>query len=66
MDDHIIKNIHSNMIDDPGATHSKPVENHFGNLDHYLAKTGPQGFYKVIFIHIYPMRKCFIISDDFQ
>ena len=65
-DEHITKNILSNMMDDPDATHSKPVENYFGNLDRYLAKTGSQGFDKVIFIHVYPMRKCFVNSDYFQ
>ena len=65
-DEHIAKNIPSNMMDDPDATHSMSVENYFGNLDHYLAKTGLQGFDKVIFIHIYPMRKHFVTSDYFQ
>ena len=65
-DEHITKNFPSNMMDDPDATHSKPVENYFGNLDCYLAKTGPQGFDKVIFIHVYPMRKRFVTSDYFQ
>ena len=65
-DEHITKNIPSNMMDDPDATHSKPVENYFGNLDRYLAKTGSQGLDKVIFIHVYPMRKCFVNSDYFQ
>ena len=32
------------MLDDPDATHTKPIENLFGNLDRELKKTGPQGF----------------------
>ena len=46
-DEHITKNISPDMMDDPDATHSKPVENYFGNLDRYVSKTGPQGFDKV-------------------
>ena len=34
------------MLDDPDATHTKPIENLFGNLDQELKKTGPQGFRK--------------------
>ena len=46
-DDLVTKNIPENMMDDPDATHSKPVENFFGNLDRYISKTGPEGFDKV-------------------
>ena len=31
-------------MDDPDATHSKPVENSFGNLDRLICKSGPQRF----------------------
>ena len=65
-DEHITKNIPSKMMDDPDETHSKPVENYFGNLDRYLTKTGWQGFDKVIFINVYPMRKHFVTSVYFQ
>ena len=34
------------MLDDPDATHTKPIENLFGNLDQELKKTGPHGFRK--------------------
>ena len=30
------------MLDDPDVTHSKPIENYFGNLDLELKKSGPQ------------------------
>ena len=33
------------IMDDPDATHSKPIENYFGNFDRELQKTG--GFQKV-------------------
>ena len=33
------------IMDDPDATHSKPIENYFGNFDRELQKTG--GFRKV-------------------
>ena len=34
------------MLDDPDATHSKPIENYFGNLDREFKKSGPQGYDK--------------------
>ena len=40
-DEHITKDIPSNMMDYPDAIHTKPVKNYFGNLDHYLLKAGP-------------------------
>jgi len=46
-EEHITKNVPPEMMDDPDATHSKSVENYFGNLDRYISKTGPQGFDKV-------------------
>ena len=46
-DDYVTKDTSTDMLDDPDATHAKPVENYFGNLDRYIAKTGPQGFDKV-------------------
>ena len=45
--DFITKNMTEEMLDDPDATNTKPIENLFGNLDHELRKTGPQGFMKV-------------------
>ena len=35
------------MLDEGDATHTKPIENYFGNIDRELAKAGPQGFGKV-------------------
>ena len=35
------------MLDDSDATHTKPIENLFGNMDRELKKTGAQGFNKV-------------------
>jgi hypothetical protein len=46
-EDHVTKNLPAEMMDDPDATHAKPVENFFGNLDRYVSKTGPQGFDKM-------------------
>ena len=34
------------MLDDPDATHSKPIENYFGNLDRELKKSGPEEYDK--------------------
>ena len=34
------------MLDDPNATHTKPIENLLGNLDGDFKKTGLQGFGK--------------------
>ena len=34
------------MLDNPDATHSKPIENYLGNLDQELKKFGPQGYDK--------------------
>ena len=40
----IRKNMTESMLDDPDASHSKPIENYFGNLDRGVKKSGPQGF----------------------
>ena len=42
----IAKNMTEEMLDHPDATHTKPIENLFGNHDRVLKKTGPQGFGK--------------------
>ena len=42
----IRKNITGSMLGDPDATHSKPIENYFGNLDWELKKSDPQGYDK--------------------
>ena len=39
--DFIAKNKTEEMQDDPDVTHTKPIENLFGNLDQELKKTGP-------------------------
>ena len=44
--DFIAKNKTEEMLDDPDLTHTKPIENLFGNLYQELKKTGPQGFGK--------------------
>ena len=46
-EDRILMNLPDELLDDPDAVHSKPVENFLGNLDRHVAKTGPQGFDKV-------------------
>jgi len=40
------QNMTESMLDDSDATHSKPIENYFGNLDCELKQYGPQGFDK--------------------
>ena len=42
----IRKNMTEFMLDNPDATHSKPIENYFGNLDRELKKSGPEGYGK--------------------
>ena len=37
----IRKNMTESMLDDPDATHLKPIKNYFGNLDWELKKCGP-------------------------
>ena len=44
--DHILKNMNEKMLDDPDASHTKSIENYFGNLDRELKKSGAQGFNK--------------------
>ena len=34
------------MLDDPDATHSKPIENYFGNLDRESKKSSTQSYDK--------------------
>ena len=34
------------MLDDPDATHLKPIESYFGDLDRELKKSSPQGYDK--------------------
>ena len=40
------KNMTDSMLDDSDATHTKPIENYFGNFDRELKQSGPQGFDK--------------------
>ena len=42
----VTMNMTEEMLDDAYATHTKPVENYYGNLDRELQKSGPQGFNK--------------------
>ena len=37
----IRKNMTESMLDDPDATHLKPIKNYIGNLDWELKKSGP-------------------------
>ena len=41
------KNLTEEMLDDGDATHTKPIENYYGNFDRELKKAGAQGFDKV-------------------
>ena len=41
------KNLIEEMLDDGDATHTKPIEIYYGNLDRELKKAGAQGFDKV-------------------
>ena len=40
------KNMSEAMLNDSEATHTKKIENYFGNLDRELKKSGPKGFDK--------------------
>ena len=42
----IFLNMIESMLDDPDATHSKPIENYFGNLDRESKKSGTQSYDK--------------------
>ena len=43
----VTKNMSESMLDDPDASHTKSIENYFGNMDRGIKKSGPQGFNKV-------------------
>ena len=43
----VLKNMTEKMLDDSDATHTKSIENYFGNADRGVSKTGSQGFDKV-------------------
>ncbi|XP_066915999.1 uncharacterized protein [Clytia hemisphaerica] len=51
-------------MDDPDATHSKSVENYFGNLDRYISTSGPQGFEKVTDDLVLKYGKDFVTNDN--
>ena len=40
----VTRNLTDNLLDDSDTTHSKPVENYYGNFDREIEKTGAQGF----------------------
>ena len=42
----VTKNMTEEMLDGADETHTKPIENYYGNLDRELQKSGPQGFNK--------------------
>ena len=44
--DLVTKNLTDDLLDDSDVTHTKPIENYFGNFDRELEKTGSQGFDK--------------------
>ena len=43
----VTKNLPDEILDDSDASHTKPIENYYGNFDRELKKTGAQGFGKV-------------------
>ena len=45
--DLVTKNLPDNIMDDSDASHTKPIENYYGNFDRELRKTGAQGCGKV-------------------
>ena len=45
---HISKNMTEAMMADPNATHTKSIENYFGNLDGRLKSSGARGFVKSV------------------
>ena len=53
------------MLNDPDATHSKPVENFFGNIDRELKKSGPQGFDKCACDLVIKYSTDLISDDDY-
>ena len=53
------------MLEDPDATHSKSIENYFGNLDREVKKSGPQGFDKATSDLVIKYSKD-LIGDDYQ
>ena len=65
-DEHVTKNMPLEMLDDADATHAKPVENFFGNLDRYVAKTGPQGFDKITDDLVLKYGKDLITKNDYE
>ena len=46
-DELVTRNLSEELMDDSDTTHTKPIENYFGNFDRELKKTGAQGFDKV-------------------
>ena len=61
--DCVLKNMSEEMLDDNAATHSKPIENLFGNLDRELQKTGSRGFNKVADDLVIKYAKDIIVDD---
>ena len=43
----VTKNLPDEILDDSDASHTKPVENYYGNFDREIKKSGAQGFDKV-------------------
>ena len=43
----VTRNLTEEMLDDSDATHTKPIENYYGNFDREIEKTGAQAFGKV-------------------
>ena len=54
------------LLDDSDATHSKPIENYFGNLDRELKQSVPQGFDKATSDLIIKYRKDLIDGDHLR
>ena len=61
---HISKNMSQNMLNDPNATHTKAIENFFGNLDGRLKNSGARGFKKSVDDLIIKYSKDLVITGE--
>ena len=43
----VTRNLSEELLDDSDITHTKPIENYYGNFDREIEKTGAQGFDKL-------------------
>ena len=58
-------NLTEELLDDSDTTHTKPIENYFGNFDRELKKAGAQGFSKAT-DDLIVKYSCDLIDDGFK